>query len=30
MAGTDEKDIQQLKNRLIELADKAYSRNIYT
>lgn len=30
MAGTDERDIQQLKNRLIELADKAYSRNIYT
>lgn len=30
MAGTDEKDIQQLKHRLIELADKAYSRNIYT
>lgn len=30
MAATDEKDIQQLKNRLIELADKAYSRNIYT
>lgn len=27
---TDEKDMQQLKNRLIELADKAYSRNIYT
>lgn len=26
----DEKDLQQLKNRLIELADKAYSRNIYT
>ncbi|MCI9395811.1 MAG: hypothetical protein HFI55_02700 [Lachnospiraceae bacterium] len=30
MAVTDEKDIQQLKKRLIELADKAYSRNIYT
>lgn len=30
MTGTDERDIQQLKNRLIELADKAYSRNIYT
>ncbi len=27
---TDEKDMQQLKKRLIELADKAYSRNIYT
>lgn len=25
-----EKEIQQLKNRLVELADKAYSRNIYT
>ncbi len=30
MAVTDEKELQQLKNRLIELADKAYSRNIYT
>ena len=30
MAVTDEKDLQQLKNRLIELADKAYGRNIYT
>lgn len=30
MAGTDEKDIQQLKNRMIELAEKAYNRNIYT
>lgn len=30
MAVTDDKDLQQLKNRLIELADKAYSRNIYT
>ncbi len=30
MAATDEKDLQQLKNRLIELADKAYSRSIYT
>ena len=30
MAVTDEKELQQLKNRLVELADKAYSRNIYT
>ena len=30
MAVAEEKDLQQLKNRLIELADKAYSRNIYT
>ncbi len=30
MAVTDEKELQQLKNRMIELADKAYSRNIYT
>lgn len=30
MAVTDEKELQQLKNRLIELADKAYARNIYT
>lgn len=30
MAVADEKEIQQLKNRLVELADKAYSRNIYT
>lgn len=30
MAVTEEKELQQLKNRLIELADKAYSRNIYT
>ena len=30
MAVVDEKDMQQLKNRLIELAGKAYSRNIYT
>ncbi len=30
MAVTDEKDLQQLKKRLIELADKAYCRNIYT
>ncbi len=30
MAGTDEKDLQQLKNRLLELADKAYSQNRYT
>ena len=26
----NEKELQQLKNRIIELADKAYSRNIYT
>lgn len=26
----DEKELQQLKNRLMELADKAYTRNIYT
>lgn len=30
MAVAEEKDLQQLKNRLIELADKAYNRNIYT
>lgn len=30
MAVTDEKDLRQLKKRLIELADKAYCRNIYT
>lgn len=30
MGLTDEKELQQLKNRLTELADKAYSRNIYT
>ena len=30
MAVTDEKDLQQLKKRLTELAEKAYSRNIYT
>ena len=30
MAVTDEKDIQQLKKRLIELADKSYTRSIYT
>lgn len=30
MSGMEEKELQQLKNRLIELADKAYSRNIYT
>lgn len=30
MAVTDEKELQQLKNRLAELAQKAYSRNIYT
>ncbi len=29
MAVTDEKDLQQLKKRLAELAEKAYSRNIY-
>lgn len=27
---TGEKELQQLKNRMLELADKAYSRNIYT
>lgn len=30
MSVMDEKELQQIKNRLIELADKAYSRNIYT
>lgn len=30
MSVADEKDLQQLKNRLTELAKKAYSRNIYT
>ncbi|MCM1266278.1 MAG: YlmH/Sll1252 family protein [Bacteroidales bacterium] len=30
MAVTEGKDLQQLKNRLIELADKAYTRNCYT
>lgn len=30
MSGTDEKEIKQLENRLIELADKAYRRNCYT
>lgn len=30
MAGTGEKDLQQLKNRLLELAEKSYSRGIYT
>ena len=29
MAVTGEKDLQQLKKRLVELAEKAYSRNIY-
>ena len=29
MAVTDEKDLQQLKKRLVELAEKAYSRGIY-
>lgn len=27
---TSEKDLQQLKNRILELAEKSYSRNIYT
>lgn len=30
MAGTSEKELQQLKKRLLELADKSYSRGIYT
>lgn len=30
MAGTTEKDLLQLKNRLLELAEKSYSRGIYT
>lgn len=30
MAGTDEKELQQLKKRLLELADQSYSRGIYT
>ncbi len=30
MTAMDTKELQQLKNRLIELAEKAYSRNIYT
>lgn len=30
MSVMDEKELQQIRNRLIELADKAYSRNIYT
>ncbi|MCM1039680.1 MAG: YlmH/Sll1252 family protein [Ruminococcus sp.] len=30
MAGTGEKELQQLKKRLLELADKSYSRGIYT
>lgn len=30
MADATEKELQQLKNRLLELADKSYSRNIYT
>lgn len=30
MSITSEKDLQQLKNRLLELAEKSYSRGIYT
>lgn len=30
MAEASEKELQQLKNRLLELAEKSYSRNVYT
>ena len=30
MSGTTEKELLQLKNRLLELAEKSYSRGIYT
>lgn len=30
MTGTETKELQQLKNRLLELADKSYNRGVYT